>query len=73
MAAATAKEHELDVSQYIFEYLTLMVPMRNVHEDEEGNPTCNPEDLKNIEKHMKHDEETPVDPRWEILKKFNPN
>jgi uncharacterized protein len=68
------REHQLDVSHYIYEYLTLMVPMRNVHEDDQNNPTCDPEVLKNIEKHLAHEEEDhPTDPRWEILKKFNPN
>jgi uncharacterized protein len=69
------KAHELDVSQYIYEYITMLIPLRNVHpDDESGNSTCNPEALKELEKYKIHEEEQkPVDPRWEALKNINPN
>ena len=71
------REHELDISQLIYEYITVMIPMRNVHEDEDGNPECRKEALENIEKHLAHepkeDEEPPTDPRWDILKGINLN
>ncbi len=69
-----AKEHELDVSQYIYEYINILVPLRNVHEeDEDGNSTCDPEAIKAIEKYRIHEEEKPADPRWEGLKGINLN
>ena len=69
------KAHELNVSQYIYEYVTMLIPLRNVHvDDEEGNSTCNPEALKELEKYKIHEEEhKPVDPRWDALKNINPN
>ena len=70
-----AKAHEIDVSQYIYEYITMLVPIRNVHpDDEDGNSTCDPEALKELEKYRHHEEEQkPTDPRWEALKNINPN
>jgi uncharacterized protein len=72
------KEHSLNVAQYIFEYIALMIPLRNVHpDDEQGNSTCNPEAIERLEKLRVHEaneeEEHPVDPRWEILKNINLN
>jgi len=70
-----SKDHELDVSQYIYEYINVLVPLRNVHpDDENGNSTCNPDILKAIEKYRIHEEEEkPADPRWEGLKGINLN
>jgi len=63
----TEKEHELDVSQYLYEYVILLVPIRKVHgTDENGNSLCNPEVLR----YIKETEEPPADPRWEVLKKL---
>jgi uncharacterized metal-binding protein YceD (DUF177 family) len=69
------KAHEMDVSQFIYEYITMLIPIRNVHpDDEDGNSTCNPSALKELEKYRVHEEEQkPIDPRWEALKNINPN
>jgi uncharacterized protein len=69
------KEHELNVAQFIYEYIALMMPLRRVHEnDENGNSTCNPETINKLESLLLHEEEAkPADPRWEILKKINLN
>lgn len=68
------KSHELDVSQFMFEYITMLIPLRNVHpDDENGIGTCNPEALKELEKYKIHEEEKTTDPRWAALKKINPN
>jgi uncharacterized protein len=67
----SSKEHEIDVAQYIYEYLTLMIPMRNVHEDENGESTCDPEVIRELEKHKIPDASS--DPRWDALKKINLN
>ncbi len=69
-----SKENELDISRFIYEYITLLIPMRNVHEDENGNPSCDPQVLKELGKHGLNPEgEHPTDPRWDILKKINLN
>lgn len=69
-----AKENEIDISRFIYEYIMLLIPMRNVHEDENGNPACDPEVLKELGKHgINTDGEHPTDPRWDILKNINLN
>ncbi len=63
-------EYELDVFHYVYEAITLALPIRIIHpDDENGNSTCNPEILKKLEELTnpvpKEDE---IDPRWEALK-----
>jgi uncharacterized metal-binding protein YceD (DUF177 family) len=67
----SSKEHEIDVAQYIYEYISLIIPMRNVH-GEEGEPGCDPEVLKEMEKHINHEQQQ-NDPRWDALKNINLN
>ena len=68
------KEHDLDVSQFIYEYISLQVPMRNVHDEEENGQSCDPAVLKALEDlQPKEDEEPPSDPRWDGLKGINLN
>ena len=63
----TDKEHELDVSQYLYEYIHLLLPIKKVHgTDENGNSLCDPEVIR----YIKEVEDHPVDPRWEILQKL---
>lgn len=70
----SSKEYEIDLAQYIYEFITLMVPMRNVHEEDDDNKGCDPEVLKELEKHITHEpEETKNDPRWDALKNINLN
>lgn len=63
-------EYELDVFHFVYEAITLALPTRVVHpDDENGNPTCNPDILKKLEElsqPAKNDDD--VDPRWEALK-----
>jgi uncharacterized metal-binding protein YceD (DUF177 family) len=69
------KEHEINVAQFIYEYVTLLIPMRNVHEeDETGESACNPETLLKLDQLRHHEEEEKEsDPRWDVLKKINLN
>ena len=62
-------EHELKISQKIFELIILNLPFRRVHE--EGK--CDPEILKNLEKYQPKEDDKKEDPRWDMLKniKFN--
>lgn len=61
-------ETHLNVAQHIYDYLSLLVPIRKVHpDDEDGNSSCDPEILKRINTEEK-DESEGVDPRWEALK-----
>jgi len=61
----TENEHELDISQFLYEYIHLLVPIKKVHgTDENGASLCNPEVLRYI-KEVPADH--PVDPRWAAL------
>lgn len=70
----SSKEYEINVAQFIYEYISLQIPMRNVHDEEDNGQTCDPEILKAIEKHQPQQEEIPLaDPRWDALKGINLN
>jgi len=63
----TEKEHELDISQYLYEYVHLLLPIKKVHgTDENGNSLCDPEVIRFI----KETEDHQFDPRWQVLQKL---
>ena len=56
------KENMINIAEFIYEYIMLLLPYQKFHpEDTEG---CNPEMVKKLSEHSRHDE----DPRWEALK-----
>jgi uncharacterized metal-binding protein YceD (DUF177 family) len=69
-----ANEHQLDLAQYIYEYITLSLPIKRVHPlDKKGKSTCDPEMVKKVESYLtddpgEDDEEGGSDPRWDGLK-----
>jgi uncharacterized metal-binding protein YceD (DUF177 family) len=66
-----ADEHELDIKQYLYEFIYLSLPLQRVHpEDENGESTCDPEMIKKINEHIVNKE---TDPRWDQLKKLRNN
>jgi len=66
--------HEIKLAQYIYEFISLSLPMRLIHpEDENGEPGCHPEFLENYNEQEDVEEENPMDPRWEALKKLKKN
>ncbi len=73
-----ANEHQLDLTQYIYEYITLSLPIKRVHpEDEKGNSTCDEEVLKKLNNYLieeeKEEPEEPTDSRWDDLKNIKLN
>ena len=65
--------HEINIAQHVYDFISLSLPLKVVHpRDANGKSTCNPTALKQIEKFMLK-EELHSDPRWEALKKINPN
>jgi len=71
-----ANEHQLDLSQYLYEYITLSLPIKRTHPlDAKGKPTCDKEMLKKVKKFLTKEEkkEKPTDPRWEGLKNIKLN
>lgn len=77
-------EERLDLGQWIYEMACIMIPLRCEHPlDEDGNPTCDPAMLREMEKYVVRSEEDIerrkrealgdeeiVDPRWAALKQL---
>ncbi len=57
------KEHVLNVAQHMYDYVSLSLPMRRVHEEGE----CDEEALRIIQQKLSVNEPT-ADPRWDKLK-----
>lgn len=69
-------DHQINVAQIIYEYITLSIPLRQVHpKNKEGKRECNPEMIEQIKKYKRSaEEEKPlVDPRWNALRNFENN
>ncbi len=68
-------EHELDLTQYIYEYITLSLPIKRVHlDDKNGESTCDKEMLNKLEHFLTEEEkEEESDPRWNDLKNIKLN
>jgi uncharacterized metal-binding protein YceD (DUF177 family) len=60
------KEYSYNIEQIIYEYISISIPMRKVHQ-ETGNETCNPEMLKLIEQ-AKETHAPQYDERWNVLR-----
>lgn len=66
----TDEEHELNLSQYLYEFIHLALPIRRLHpDDESGKSTCDPEMMKKLNEHLLN-EKNSGDPRWDELKKL---
>ena len=58
-------ENNIDLSQYIYEYINLMLPIKKVHpDDKDGNSPCNKDMTDRLYKYSKQKS----DPRWDALK-----
>lgn len=62
-------EDTLNTAQLIYEDIILSIPVRKVHPEKNGKPTCNEEVMKWLNEPKQKNEET-IDPRWEKLKKL---
>jgi len=57
-------ENTIDLKQYVFEYINLLLPIKRAHQDKND---CNPDMLQKLQNH----EEQKNDPRWDALKNIN--
>lgn len=58
-------ENRFDLKQYIFEIMSLLLPVRKIHPtDKDGNTGCDSDIINRINKYSKQKE----DPRWDVLK-----
>lgn len=64
--------YSIDLAQWLYEYVVVAIPIVHIHpDDEEGNPTCDPEMLKYISDGSQaacEGECQESDPRWDALK-----
>jgi uncharacterized metal-binding protein YceD (DUF177 family) len=73
MIAMPLDAHEIDLSQFFYEYIHLALPIKRIHpDDEKGNSTCNPDMIRKLEDHL-ITADARTDPRWEELKKLTRN
>lgn len=61
-------EFKINVASVCNELVSVNIPLRSVHEDEEE---CNPDVLDFIDGVATDDEQEDIDPRWEALKKLD--
>ena len=66
----SAADDELNVSQYIYEFINLSLPLQKVHPDDfEGNSLCNEDMLKRLNNGSDNNNDDEIDdPRWDKLK-----
>jgi uncharacterized metal-binding protein YceD (DUF177 family) len=63
-------ENELDLKQYIYEYIHLNLPIQRIHPDDaDGISMCDPVMIQKLKEHLV-DKEKITDTRWDELKKF---
>lgn len=70
------EEHQINVAQIIYEYISLSIPLRQVHpKDETGKRSCNREMVKRLKEYMHSgkEEKPAADPRWDVLKNLENN
>lgn len=59
--------YEFDLSQHLFDYVHILLPMRLTHDDSADGRECDPEMLKLLER---YNAEKPVDNPWQGLEKL---
>ncbi len=66
----TDEEHNLDISQYLYEFIHLALPIRRLHPDDEtGKSTCDPAMMERLNEHIVNSNNT-RDSRWDELEKL---
>jgi uncharacterized protein len=66
-----ANEHKLDLTQYLYEYITLSLPIKREHPEQTA---CDKEILNKLDNFLVDDKkDEPVDPRWDGLKNIKLN
>ncbi|MFV0590102.1 MAG: YceD family protein [Draconibacterium sp.] len=72
------EEHVINLSQVIYEYTVLSIPLKHVHPNKTGDNSCNPEMLKKLKTYLLEEteeaqEEKEIDPRWAALRDLKNN
>jgi len=65
-------ETVIDISKWLYEFLTLSIPLQHIHADkEDGSSGCNPQALNLLDKLSEHPEPE-KNPLWKGLEKLKP-
>lgn len=65
----SAAEDVLDISNYLYEFILLSLPVQRIHpDDENGNSLCNPDMLERLKQLQGKNNDEIDDPRWDKLK-----
>jgi len=68
------EEHQLNVAQVIYEYISLSIPLRHVHPASGTlESSCDPDMLEKLDRYTHHESDSDVEPadeRWKELKKL---
>ena len=66
------KECKIDLAQWMYEYVAVQMPIQCIHpDDEDGQPTCDPEMMAYINASEPAEEASDeIDPRWEALREL---
>ena len=65
--------HQVEVAGLIYEFIVLSIPIRHVHpKGKKGETLCDPEMIHKLDEYKapESDESSPIDPRWNELKKI---
>jgi uncharacterized protein len=68
IVSVPSSSNELDMSQFIYEYIILSLPLRRTHPGRTGKNACDPEVIRKLEEISVREETRPEDPRWTALK-----
>lgn len=60
------KAFEIDLTQWLYEYVAVRIPMQHIHPEGE----CDPEVTQYITEEEAKSDDSEIDPRWEALKKL---
>ena len=69
IVSVPSSANELDVAQFIYEYIILSLPLRRTHPGKTGKNACDPEVIRKLEEiSVKEEAMKAEDPRWTALK-----
>ncbi|MBN2611816.1 MAG: DUF177 domain-containing protein [Bacteroidales bacterium] len=61
-------EHEIDLEHYIYESISLSIPLKRMHPDVDGLPACNRAMMEQLKNHTVKLKEQETNPAWDKLK-----
>ncbi len=68
------KENNLILDKHFYDYISISMPYKPAHPEENGKSQCNPEMLEQLQKYSNNTTAKQTDPRWDKLKHiFNNN